>query len=136
MLILDQYYLVFGFIALCAIVGVILIFYPINNEDSQFDNINKGKLSYSATISFFRINRFLARILGGLNAILAVVIILAGMGWGLQFSDSEPKGLFFGFLAGTIIATLVCGTIAIFISIRQEVEDLNKKLKIILDRKE
>ena len=85
---------------------------------------------------FFRINRFLARILGGLNAILAIVIILAGIGWGLQFSDSEPKGLFFGFLGGTIIATLVCGTIAIFISIRQEVEDLNKKLKIILDRKE
>lgn len=57
-------------------------------------------------------NRILARSLGALNGIIAILIVIVGMLAGLHGAMGSPIGLVLGGLAGFLIAALTCGIIA------------------------
>lgn len=90
-------------------------------------------------------NAFLARGLGGLNAVLAVFIIvaytLAGMAasqGGLRGlpADADPVlfgviGAVAGFVIGGIAACLICGIIAVLIGIHKELRLIRQHLASI-----
>jgi len=73
-------------------------------------------------------NHFLASMVSGLNAVIAVLIIIVFAGIGAAASDqaqaSPLVGLILGGLSGLVVATLVCGLLALMIDIRNTLREL------------
>jgi len=65
------------------------------------------------------LNKLLAKLLGLLNGLIALVIIVACSTAG--YMVSEGTGLILGLLAGIIFAIFFCGYAAIFVSMRDEI---------------
>lgn len=66
-------------------------------------------------------NHFLASIVGFLNGLLALILIIGGAAIGsLLENQFNINGVVIGLIAGVILAVVVCGLLAIFISIRNE----------------
>ena len=63
-----------------------------------------------------QINEFLAKSIGLLNALLAILLVgfslMVGVGW------LGTLGIFVGLLVGAAMAVLVCGLLALLINIR------------------
>jgi hypothetical protein len=70
-------------------------------------------------------NTFLANIVGFLNGVLALFFIIGGavIGYDLNY-QLEGMGLVFGLVIGFILAIVVCGVLAIFISMRNELTQI------------
>lgn len=80
-------------------------------------------------------NKFLADALSSVNALIAVLIILAP-GIASAVAGGNPLAFVVGCLLGLILAILICGTLALLLNIRDEIvlantylNDLNKKQK-------
>ena len=63
-----------------------------------------------------QINEFLAKSLGLLNALLAILLIWFSLMMGVGLLGT--RGIFVGLLVGAAMAVLVCGLLAILINIR------------------
>ena len=74
-----------------------------------------------------KMNKYLADSLAGLNLILAILVILTS-----AFVSAEATGSFIGFVVGGavvfLLASMICGTFALLIDIRNEVVRLNESL--------
>ncbi|MET3662504.1 hypothetical protein [Aquamicrobium ahrensii] len=69
-------------------------------------------------------NRFLAETLSLLNAIIAVLIVVAGVGVGYQATGGAISGMFAGAVAGALVAELACGTIAYLVLIERHLSKI------------
>lgn len=77
-------------------------------------------------------NSLLAKVLGILNGLLALLIIFICTLAGIYYADDSTANIFnwmTWMAAGLLVATLVCGLIAVFISINKGIEDLNKGIE-------
>ena len=74
-------------------------------------------------------NSLLANTIGLLNGLLALFFIIAGALIGQ--SQLEGMGLIVGLVVGFILAVVVCGILAIFISMRDELIEIRKLLNKI-----
>ena len=72
-------------------------------------------------------NKLLAKLLGILNGLIALIFIVAGAAAG--YAVSEGTGLILGLLGGMIFAIFFCGYAAIFVSIRDEVVTIRNLLE-------
>ena len=72
-------------------------------------------------------NKFLADSLGWLNAVLAIVIVLAGWALGL-LGTQDFWGAIVGAVGGFLVAVLICGVLAVLISIHNELKAIHIKL--------
>ena len=63
-----------------------------------------------------QINEFLAKSLGLLNALLAILLVGFSLMMGVGLLGT--RGIFVGLLVGAAMAVLVCGLLAILINIR------------------
>jgi hypothetical protein len=63
-------------------------------------------------------NKFLSEGLSLINSFLAILITLFGGVFGLSFGGAI--GVLAGLVGGFMVATLVCGIIAVFLDIRDE----------------
>ena len=74
-----------------------------------------------------KMNKYLADSLAGLNLVLAILVILTS-----AFVSAEATGSFIGFVVGGavgfLLASMICGTFALLIDIRNEVVRLNESL--------
>ena len=74
-----------------------------------------------------KMNKYLADSLAGLNLVLAILVILAS-----AFVSAEATSSFIGFVVGGavgfLLASMICGTFALLIDIRNEVVRLNESL--------
>ena len=78
----------------------------------------------------FLMNQLMAELLGLINGVLAITIIGISILGGF-YSLLSGNGIFsfiFVILAGVVIASLVCGLIAILISIKDDLDEIKKKL--------
>ncbi len=83
-------------------------------------------------------NSFIAKIFGILNAFLIFFLIIGGAIFGYQFNFyfadllgfpvSGIWGLVIGLVIGVSVAVLVCGMLAIFISMRNELVEIRRLL--------
>ena len=77
-------------------------------------------------------NRLLAGSLGFLNALLAIAFIIlslvAGPSVGQMLGIGELHGLGLGLLAGSLLAVIVCGSLAILLNIRDSLASIAKSL--------
>jgi uncharacterized membrane protein len=64
------------------------------------------------------LNKLLAKLLGILNGLIALIFIVAGAAAG--YAVSEGTGLILGLLGGMIFAIFFCGYAAVFVSMRDE----------------
>ena len=64
-------------------------------------------------------NRLLSKIVGGMNALIAIIFVLVGAAVGYILGRGD-KGLIVGGAAGLLVAALVCGGLALIIEIRGE----------------
>ena len=84
------------------------------------------------------VNFFLAEIIGILNGLVAISLIAIGGFYG--YSNGYPKGdllsTIMGLGAGLLVSLFVCGILALFISIRSELVEINDLLKLNEKRKE
>ena len=74
-------------------------------------------------------NSLLAKVLGILNGLLALLIIFIFTLAYIYYADESTANIFnwmAWMAAGLLVATLICGLIAVFISINKGIEDLNK----------
>jgi len=72
-------------------------------------------------------NKFLANALASVNTFIAfVIILLAGVFAAVQ--TENPLAFFAGCLAGLILAILICGTLALLITIKDELILANESL--------
>lgn len=75
-------------------------------------------------------NGFLARILGYMNAFIALFLIVGGGAVGSQFDDKfSGGGLVVDLIVGVILAAIICGVLAIFISMRRELLVIRRLLE-------
>ena len=72
-------------------------------------------------------NRFLASVISFLNGFIELVFILGGGAIG--HSMSESVGMELGLVCGLIVAILVCGFLAIFISMRAELVEIRRLIQ-------
>ena len=72
-------------------------------------------------------NKFLADALSSVNAFIACIIIIAP-GVAAAVNGGEPIDFVIGCLAGLVLAILVCGTLALLISIKDLLVLANKSL--------
>jgi hypothetical protein len=77
------------------------------------------------------LNKWLANSLGGINALLAVGIILSGGVAGSSMGGGA--GFIVGAIFGAVFAVLVCGFLAIILEIRAQLTEVNKHLGAILN---
>ena len=74
-----------------------------------------------------KMNKYLADSLAGLNLVLAILVILTS-----AIVSAEASGSFIGFVwggaVGFLLASMICGTFALLIDIRNEVVRLNESL--------
>ena len=78
-------------------------------------------------------NKFLSKALPVVNAIIAVLITYLGGAAGAAFADITGvapigTGAIVGLFLGLILAILICGIVALFINIRDEIVLANKSL--------
>ena len=79
-------------------------------------------------------NNFLADLLGLINGVLALIVVLLGAGAGAYYGQDQinfvfnPVGAVLGACLGVLVASIVFGTLAILISIRRELRQLNRSL--------
>ncbi len=90
----------------------------------------------SAWVKYFlkkeiQLNKWLANSLGGINALLAVGIILFGGAAGSSMGGEA--GFIVGAIFGAVFAVLVCGFLAIILEIRTQLIEANKHLGAILN---
>ena len=74
-------------------------------------------------------NSLLANTIGVLNGLLALFFVIVGALIGQ--SQLEGMGLIVGLVLGFILAVVVCGILAIFISMRDELIEIRKLLNKI-----
>ena len=77
-------------------------------------------------------NILLAKVLGILNGLLALLIIFLFALAGIYSADESTANIFYWMIrmaAGLLVATLISGLIAVFISINKGIEDLNKGIE-------
>ena len=74
-------------------------------------------------------NSLLANTIGVFNGLLALLFVIAGALIGQ--SQLEDMGLIVGLVVGFILAVVVCGILAIFISMRDELIEIRKLLNKI-----
>ena len=72
-------------------------------------------------------NKFLANSLSSVNAFIAVVIIFVP-GIAAAVNGGSPLGFIVGCLVGVILAILICGSLALLISIKDELVLANQSL--------
>ncbi len=67
-------------------------------------------------------NKLLASALGYLNGLLAIVLVVGGglAGEALRQTIGEPSAIIWGLSLGMFLAIVVCGLVAVFISMRNE----------------
>ena len=76
------------------------------------------------------INRLLARSIGTLNALLAVIFLLGGLSAGIAATAVlGPFGLIGGVIAGAAAAVTFCGLLAVAIRIRDLLEECLAELR-------
>ena len=73
-------------------------------------------------------NKFLASTIGFLNGLLAVIFIAGGAAAGSQMQEQGDLGTFLGLLAGLGLAVVICGFLALFIDMRNELIQIRKAL--------
>ena len=74
-------------------------------------------------------NSLLASIVGFLNAFLALFFVIGGAVIGDSFNyQLDGMGLVLGLIIGAILAIVVCGVLAIFISMRNELMTIRRLL--------
>ena len=75
-------------------------------------------------------NHFLVSVLGYVNGAIAVLIVLAGMyiGGNGAVSGNPNDGAAIGFVLGLGVAAVVCGLLAIAISIEKSLKHIAEKL--------
>ena len=81
-------------------------------------------------------NRFLARRVGVLNRLLAALFLVAGpivgAAWGAHFGFHVVRdaviGLFVGLVADAFLAFVVCGRLALSVSIHDTLNDIRRLL--------
>ncbi len=74
-------------------------------------------------------NQFLANALGQLNALAAVVIMLgAAVAGGFAMTDSPLGGAILGLTGGFLLAIVVCGLLALIITIQNTLESIDQRL--------
>ena len=81
-------------------------------------------------------NRFLARMVGVLNRLLAALFPVGGpsggAAWGAHFGFhvvlDAVIGLFVGMVAGAFLAFVVCGLLALIVSIHDTLNDIHRLL--------
>ena len=74
-------------------------------------------------------NHFLASIVGFLNGLLALILIIGGAAIGSTLEDQfDINGVVIGLIVGIILAVVVCGLLAIFISMRNELIGIRRLL--------
>ena len=78
-------------------------------------------------------NKFLSKALPVVNAIIAVLITYLGGTAGAAFADITGAatigiGAIVGLFLGLVLAILICGIVALFINIRDEIILANKSL--------
>ena len=74
-------------------------------------------------------NHFLASIVGFLNGLLALILIIGGAAIGSTLEDQfDINGVVIGLIVGVILAVVVCGLLAIFISMRNELIAIRRLL--------
>ena len=78
-------------------------------------------------------NSVLASIVGFLNGLIAIAIIVCGglLGWHASPPEGDVRLALLGLAAGLLAALLVCGILAVFISMRAELIEIRQ----ILDKK-
>ena len=74
------------------------------------------------------LNQFLANALGRLNALAAVVIILGAAVAGGAMPDSPLVGAILGLIGGFLLAIVVCGLLALIITIQNILERIDQRL--------
>ena len=81
-------------------------------------------------------NRLLATTVGFLNGLLALILIIGGAAIGHYLNDQlvnygvqvSNYGGVFGFFIGVMLAIIICGWLAIFISMRNELIEIRRLL--------
>lgn len=81
-------------------------------------------------------NRFLARMVGVLNRLLAALFLvggpIAGAAWGAHFGFHGVRdaviGLLVGLVAGAFLVVVVCGLLALSVSIHDTLNDILRLL--------
>jgi len=76
-------------------------------------------------------SKFLANCLEALNSVFAILLIVGGMAAGLQQSElgPAPVGLLLGALFGLGAAIVICGFLALIITIRNELSGLRADIQ-------
>ncbi|MGV6875940.1 hypothetical protein ACUSIJ_25050 [Pseudochelatococcus sp. B33] len=78
-------------------------------------------------------NSLLASALSALNAIFALIIILAGVFFGFGYSRSaliDPSiGITIGAIGGIVVAVLTCGIIALLARIEEHLKEIAHELR-------
>jgi cell division protein FtsX len=72
-------------------------------------------------------NSFLASVVGFLNGLLALLFVFVGAQVGNKMYGEE--GLVYGLLLGFLVAILVCGVLAVFISMRSDLIEIRRLLE-------
>ena len=79
------------------------------------------------------INSLLASILSTINALLALAIIVVGVGAGSSYASeqgySRGLGVLIGLGGGVLIAVMVCGLLAVLIDIRAGIKEVAHLLR-------
>lgn len=78
-------------------------------------------------------NGLLASSLSALNAVFALIIILAGVFFGFGYSRSaliDPSiGIIVGAIGGIVVAVLTCGVIALLARIEEHLRDIAREIR-------
>lgn len=82
-------------------------------------------------------NRLLAKTLGAINAWIAIALVLGGIFLGTTIAAGNNEGLLMltGGLAGFLVALLLCGFIAMLVSIRDTLNDIRQLLSEAVSEK-
>jgi hypothetical protein len=79
------------------------------------------------------INSLLASILSAINALLALGIILGGVGIGFAWANTDGYnqglGIALGLVGGLLIAVMICGLLAVLLDIRAGIKEVAHLLK-------
>lgn len=73
-------------------------------------------------------NHILASMIAGLNALVAIVIIMVfaalGRGWAISQNTEPLVGVVLGAGVGLVAASLICGALALLVEIRNSLREL------------
>lgn len=82
-------------------------------------------------------NRLLAKTLGAINAWIAIALVFGGVFLGTTIAEGDNEGLLMlaGGLAGFLVALLLCGFIAMLVSIYDALNDIRQMLSELVSEK-